>query len=246
MNIDKLLFIPTVGNVKETPNQFQDVWIGDIHGWLYEPYQDSSTPIILHCHGNAGNINNHYFDALSLARRIKMNIIIFDYRGYGKSKLKDNNHPSEDTIKRDAQTVYDWLVHYKLYNPNRIILYGKSMGGCAATHVAKRNMCRCLILDATFSSLYDVVESKPLGYILKFLCKTMFIKDIDICSDLKNISVNVLIIHSEIDEIIPYQCALKNSEHGYDLFTIKDKYHNGMLYHMEDEQLLGAIEKIVG
>ena len=77
-----------------------------LHGWFF-PLEEEC-PVILFCHGNAGNIS-HRLDNIRLLLSQKLQVFIFDYRGYGKSE----GTPSETGIYMDGLTAYDYLVEKK-------------------------------------------------------------------------------------------------------------------------------------
>ncbi|MFH1481327.1 MAG: alpha/beta fold hydrolase, partial [Pseudomonadota bacterium] len=62
-----------------------------LHGWFF-PLEKGS-PIILFCHGNAGNVS-HRLDNIKVLLDYGLQVFIFDYRGYGKSSA----NPSEKGI----------------------------------------------------------------------------------------------------------------------------------------------------
>ena len=70
--------------------EFEDVFFSaadgtKLHGW-YLP-GETGQPLVLFCHGNAGNIS-HRVDNLRLLRELGLAVFIFDYRGYGQSAGK--------------------------------------------------------------------------------------------------------------------------------------------------------------
>lgn len=227
---NKILFIPDTNHPGPPPNGFNEVYIHkSIHGWIYEPYSDA--PIILHCHGNAGNIR-YQDDMIRLCGIYKVNLLLFDYRGYGMSI---GGSPCASSIKSDAQVVYDWLVQDKSYAANNIIIYGTSMGGSAATHLAANNPCRCLILRSTFSCLQDVVEHQnwKMGWLIKLIIKHCKI-DIELHKELRRVTVPVMILHSPDDEVIPHECCdinVRNCDEVEYVRRIKiNGYHNDPVF----------------
>lgn len=200
---NKILFIPDTNHPGPPPSGFNEVYIDrSIHGWIYEPYSDA--PIILHCHGNAGNIR-YQDDMVRLCNIYRVNLILFDYCGFGMSA---GDNPKASSIKSDAQEVYNWLVQDKSYSPRNIIIYGTSMGGTAATHLAANNPCRCLVLRSTFSCLHDIVHHQDwkMGWFVKMIIRYGKI-DIELYKELRHVKVPVMIMHSPDDEIIPYECS---------------------------------------
>ncbi len=68
-----------------------------------------------------------------LYRGCNINILLFDYRGYGKSTGK----PSEAGLYTDAQAVYDYVRTRTDLNQEKIFFFGRSLGGAVALHLGK-------------------------------------------------------------------------------------------------------------
>ena len=76
----------------------------------------------------------HLLDSLELFHSLGLNCLAFDYRGYGDS----SGRPTEAGTYLDAQAAYDWLTGAKGIPPEQIILFGRSLGGSIAAHLAGR------------------------------------------------------------------------------------------------------------
>lgn len=66
---------------------------------------------------------------------IKCNILIVGYRGYGHSEGK----PEEIGIGNDGEAIFKFASTHKDINPDKIFLYGKSLGGAVAIKVARKH-----------------------------------------------------------------------------------------------------------
>ena len=131
--------------------EWRDVYLNTpdgqvLHGWFFPVAQDE--PVILFCHGNAGNIS-HRLDYIRLLTRMGFNVFIFDYRGYGKSSGK----PSEQGLYIDALCACDYLVNDEKIKPENIILLGRSLGAAAAIETATKMDARSLIVESGFLSI---------------------------------------------------------------------------------------------
>jgi fermentation-respiration switch protein FrsA (DUF1100 family) len=71
-----------------------------------------------------------------LYRACNINILLFDYRGYGKS----TGTPSETGLYTDAQAVYDYVRTRTDLNQDKIFLFGRSLGGAVALHLGKNKI----------------------------------------------------------------------------------------------------------
>ena len=120
-----------------------------LHGW-YVPHSNPQA-VVLFCHGNGGNIT-HRADALRMLHdRAGVTVLIFDYRGYGKSE----GTPNEAGVLADARAARAWLARKAGVAESRIVLMGESLGGAVAVDLATDG-ARALVLENTFSSLPDV------------------------------------------------------------------------------------------
>lgn len=150
-------------------------------------------PVILFLHGNAGHIG-HRWNKLKMLALLEAPIFIIDYRGYGRSE----GTPSEGGLYRDAEAAYAEL-QARGYNPDKIVLYGESIGGAVAIDLASKKPVRAVIVEDTFTSVPEVVRlSMP--FIPSFVMGTQM----NSLSKIAKVRAPVLIFHSRDDEIIPY------------------------------------------
>ena len=157
---DRLLFLPGVPSreVTMTPEAvglgFTNVTFStedgeQLDGW-YVPATNARATLV-HFHGNAGNIG-HRLELLLIFHRLGLNVVLFDYRGYGRS----TGSPGEEGIYRDAEAVWKFLTHTRGEAPQRIVLHGQSLGGAVAAHLAAKVRPAALILESSFTSAPDI------------------------------------------------------------------------------------------
>jgi len=173
-----------------------------LSGWFIP--SDSARGVILFCHGNAGNIG-HRLESIQIFHRLGLDILIFDYRGYGQSE----GTPSEQGTYEDASAAWRYLVEERQVNPIEIIVFGRSLGGAVASWLAQSQSPGALILESTFTSLPDIAASLypylPVRLLLRFKYNT--------AEYLGKVNCAVLIVHSRDDEIMPFS-------HGRRLFEM--------------------------
>jgi fermentation-respiration switch protein FrsA (DUF1100 family) len=163
-----------------------------ISGWFVPARAPRAT--ILFCHGNAGNIS-HRLEKINMLNFLDLNVFIFDYRGYGKSK----GSPSEKGLYLDAEAAYEYLVNRKNISPGEIIAYGESLGGSVAVDLAGRHELGGIIIEECFTSVRDMGKK-----IFPLIPASIYKSKFDSLAKIKNIRSPILIFHSIDDEIVPY------------------------------------------
>lgn len=161
---------------------------------------ESATGTALFCHGNGGNIC-YSLDVVETLNKLKLNVLLFDYRGYGKSE----GSPTETGTYIDAETAYQYLLKDKNVPEKEIIVIGRSLGAAIAANLAKNHKPRLLVLESGFSSTADVAAKQYPIFPVRLLCRYKY-KTADYVKDLK---CPLLVIHSPEDEIIPYSNGKK-------------------------------------
>jgi pimeloyl-ACP methyl ester carboxylesterase len=96
--------------------------------------RDAVRPVILHCHGNAVDLGNMMPMYDLLAKVLHVNVMAFDYSGYGQS----GGQTGVSACLQDISAVYGCLLHRYGRRPEEIVLYGQSVGSGPASWLAAR------------------------------------------------------------------------------------------------------------
>ena len=222
---DRFIFFPSqelIGTHSELGMEYQHVYFTSeehrLHGWFI-PGQGDVTWLWMH--GNGGNISHRLENIAMLNDRLGINIFIFDYRGYGQSEGK----PSEKGIYRDAESALAYLRSLPGVDRNRIVLFGRSLGGAVAVELATREGVAGLILESPFTSIPAMAKRAhpflPVGPLLR----TRY----DSLSKIGRISTPLLVLHGREDEIVPYEQGRELFEAAPDpktFHTIEGGGHN--------------------
>ena len=156
--------------------------------------------LVIFSHGNAGNIS-HRQDFYQTWRALGVNLLAYDYRGYGSSE----GRPTEDGTYQDLQAAIAWAKDQG-FDESRILLLGKSLGGGVSSQVAANQKVAGLILHSTFTSLPDLAKELFPWLPVKSLSKMQF----NTRRHLEHVTAPVMIIHSREDQLIGFQHAAAN------------------------------------
>jgi pimeloyl-ACP methyl ester carboxylesterase len=184
------------------PPNGEEVWIEtadrvQLYGWyLHADGHEDRPPAIVYFHGNGGNLSDVAWIGKSLARR-GFDVLLFDYRGYGRS---DGSTGDEKTLNLDADAAYGYVISRGL-PPDKIALYGQSLGTTTAVDLAWRRGCGALVLESGLSSASDLasVMLPSLPRWLHRIGRNRF----ESARKLTEIHCPVLITHGEPDDTIP-------------------------------------------
>ncbi len=165
-----------------------------LHAWYVAHPQARGT--LLFAHGNAGNIS-HRLDSVRTFHNLRLNVMIFDYRGYGSSSGK----PSEAGTYADADAAWKWLTDTRHIDPDSIILFGRSLGGAVIADLATRTRPAGVILESTFLSVPDMAARLYPWLPVRWLASFQY----DNGDKVPRIQSQLLILHSRGDEIIPFE-----------------------------------------
>jgi len=207
------------------PANFEEVFLkaedgATINALHFRADTDESKGVILYCHGNAGDLSRWgelYAEFLPQG----YDLFIYDYRGYGKSK----GDLSESAFYQDTELIYTHLR--RQYQPDDIIIYGRSLGSAMATYLATNVPCRKLILETPFSSVQDLFHAY-----YPFLPRIFFFRfKFNNKKYIQEVKAPVIIFQGTNDWIVPYSCAekLKPFLKEEDRFiTIEGGNHNNL------------------
>lgn len=201
-----------------------------LHGW-YLPAKGGQ-PTVLFFHGNAGNIS-HRLQTLSVLHRLGLNVLIIDYRGYGRSE----GSPSEAGTYLDAQAAWRYLVDGRGIARSQIVIFGRSLGAGVATWLANHYTPGALILESAFTSIPDLAAKLYPFLPARLLARFQY----DNHGLIGSIRCPVLVIHSRADEIIPFAHGLALYEAAREpkrFLAIQGSHNDGFLI-SADQYLTG-------
>ncbi|HSM11391.1 MAG TPA: alpha/beta hydrolase [Lysobacter sp.] len=173
-----------------------------LHGWYVpaaRPGMGEARGVLLFFHGNAGNIS-HRLESIALFNRLGLDVLIVDYRGYGRSTGK----PTEAGTYRDARAAWDYLVGERGIRPGRIVVFGRSLGGAVGAWLGSQlpaaETPAALIIESSFTSGADMARRLYPIFPAGLLTRLKY----PVVDYAARLNCPVLVVHSRDDEIIPY------------------------------------------
>jgi fermentation-respiration switch protein FrsA (DUF1100 family) len=186
----------------ELPHGAQTVWFTTadgirLHGWFFESMPTPADATIIYFHGNGGNIANVGWVGERFAVH-GFNVLLFDYRGYGESGGETRD---ESGLYADGDAALAYVLNERGVAPEKIVLYGQSLGTAVVVDLASRRNCGAVILESGLSSASDMATTSVpwLPRWLHFLGRNRF----ESARKLASVRAPILITHGDPDTIIP-------------------------------------------
>lgn len=187
---------------------------------------------ILFSHGNAEDLGQLY-PFLQLFHQQGFAILAYDYEGYGTSE----GNSTEKNTYHDIQAAYQYLTKTQGISPNRIIVFGRSLGTGPSVYLANESPIKALILESPFVSAYRVYTVIRIFPFDKY-------PNLDRISHLQ---IPLLVIHGTKDSIIPAWHGKKifEASNGFkQAYWVKGADHNN-IYDIAQENYWLAIHHFV-
>jgi len=158
----------------------------------YLPPRDGH-PVIAYFHGNGGHIG-YRAERLRWFARSGYGMLMVEYRGYGGNP----GTPSEAGLVADGAAALDFLDGEGIA-PNRLVIYGESLGSGIAVRLAAQREVASLILEAPFTSVAEVAQ-----YHYSFMPASVLVRDrFDSLAKIGDVKAPILVLHGERDRIVP-------------------------------------------
>jgi uncharacterized protein len=167
-----------------------------IVSWAIPAPSDSTGIWLLICHGNAGNLSQfgrpaHYAGL----RQLGLNLLAFDYRGYGESE----GVPTEEGLYKDAQAAYRYLREKMGVPPERIVVFGHSLGSAVAIDLVSRASTAGLIVEGSLTSAVERGQELYPFIPVRWIAASRYPS----IEKISRVTVPKLFLHAKGDEVIP-------------------------------------------
>ena len=149
-------------------------------------------PLLMFMHGN-GELADYWTEEFETARRWGVGVLLVEYPGYGRAR----GAPSEKSITESALALYDWAARDPRIDPDKIVAYGRSLGGGAAVRLAVNRPVAGMILESTFTRVAD--------FAARFMAPALLIRDpFNSRESLAKYRGPLLVLHGRNDTIVPF------------------------------------------
>jgi hypothetical protein len=243
--VEKQVFFPDT-TIEQTPADFdlpfEDIWFASsdsvrLHGWLIPA--SPSNHIFLFCHGNAGNIS-HRLDNVRLLNQRGISVFIFDYRGYGRS----NGRISEKGFYLDSEAAYQVARKWADQHKAKLVVFGRSLGGIAATHLGATKSCDGLILESTFTNMGAMARAH---YPLPF-AESLLKHRLNAVGEIDQVRAPILFFHGDKDRIVPIRLGrglFEAAPNPKEFIIIPGAGHNDT-YYVAGKDYFDKLESFLG
>lgn len=172
--------------------------------WVPAVASPADAPTMLFCNPNGGfyEFSNYQSEWLEFYTRAGVNIVLWNYRGYGRTK----GRPTPTRLKQDGVAIAEYLKRVR--GVERLGVHGESMGGMVAAHVARQIAVDFLFADRTFCSL-DAVARFGFGAVAYRLFRLLSCWDSDTAKDYMHAQCYKLVSSDPSDTMITDLASLK-------------------------------------
>ena len=203
-----------------------------------------SGPVILFFHGN-GEIVYDYDDIAPLYRRMGINFMPVDYRGYGRS----TGEPTVTGMMRDCHVIFDFLRNRLTVQGygGPFIIMGRSLGSASALELAAHyeDQIDGLVVESGFAYVRPLLQLLGVSPDILGIREEEGFRNID---KIRGFSKPTLVIHAEKDHIIPFSDgrALYEASPAENkrFLAIPGANHNDILFRGLQEYM-GAINELI-
>jgi fermentation-respiration switch protein FrsA (DUF1100 family) len=205
--------------------------------WYLPP--QNGHPVIAYFHGNGGHIG-YRAERLQWFARNGYGVLMVEYRGYGGNP----GTPSESGLVADGVAALDFLGAEGIA-PNRLVIYGESLGSGVAVPLAARRQVASVILEAPFTSVAEVAQ-----YHYSFMPAAALVRDrFDSLARIGEVKAPILVLHGERDRVVPLRfgrALFDAAPEPKELWLSRDAGHEDLVSYGAFEAVLDFLRRRVG
>lgn len=220
---------PAAWGLKFESIRFKSADDTPLHGWFIPAKGKTAKAAkgtVIFSHGNAGSISYHLGFCAWLAEA-SYNVIIYDYRGFGKSGGSVDRRGMIDDVK----AAFAYALKRPDIDTTRLVSYGHSLGGAQSVTALGETPVkglRAIVIDGAFAS-YQAM-ARVIGGQLGASLVTDELSPKDFVKKLT--PTPLLVVHGSRDEVVPFSQGLQLYETAAEpktLFEVKSGRHGTAL-----------------
>jgi uncharacterized protein len=205
--------------------------------WYRPP--DEGRPVVAYFHGNGGHIG-YRRERLRAFAVNGYGVLMLDYRGYGGNP----GAPTENGLYADGAAAVDFLGREGI-SPNRLVLYGESLGSGIAVTLAAQRAVAGLILEAPFTSVAEVAQ-----YHYSLVPASALVRDrFDSLTKISGVAAPILVLHGERDRIVPIRfgrALFDAAPEPKEFWVSREAGHESLMRFGAFEAVLRFLERRIG
>lgn len=202
----------------------------------YRPAATADRPTLVYFHGNAGHIGMRA-DKVRPYLQAGWGLLLVEYRGYGGNP----GRPDEPGLYADGRAALAFLDATGV-PPDRLVLYGESLGGAVAVQMATEHAAGALVLEAPLSSAGAVAQARyPI-----FPARWLVLDKYDSLAKITAVRIPLLLVHGERDSVIPPRLAralFEAAPEPKEAVFLPDAGHNDLHEHGLAELVLDFVNR---
>ena len=202
----------------------------NLHGVLLR--RPGAVATVLYFGGNAFHLDDSAKSLASQLASCPINLIVFDYRGYGRSE----GQPTVANMQIDALALFDQA--YAQF-PQGVFVHGHSLGSFVAAYVAQQRPVRGLVLEATANHPLGWAQANVPWYVQPFVSVEVnpSLQAIDNTKALAHFAQPGLVLVGSLDRVTPPALGRKVFDAmpgpAKELVLVEGAKHNDILSHGE-------------
>jgi fermentation-respiration switch protein FrsA (DUF1100 family) len=205
--------------------------------WYLPP--SNGRPVVAYFHGNGGHIG-YRAERLRWFARAGYGVMMAEYRGYGGNP----GAPTEFGLLTDGGAALDFLGGEGM-TPNRLVIYGESLGSGVAVPLAAQREVAALVLEAPFTSVAEVAQ-----YHYSFMPASALVRDrFDSRASIGHVKAPILVLHGEQDRIVPPRfgrALFDAASEPKELWLAREAGHEDLARYGAFEAVLDFLRRRVG
>jgi pimeloyl-ACP methyl ester carboxylesterase len=178
--------------------------------------------VVFFLHGNSGNLRDCLVD-LDAFRQVNFDVVMFDYRGYGKSS---GRIASEEQLRADVRAV--WAAFAGQYEGKRVVVSGQSLGTALAAGISAE-LCAAgrapdlTLLVSPYSSMRALAEE-----LYPWVPRKVLRYPLHTAEHAARLSGPLMLVHGDKDELIGihHSHALRTAAPAAQFFCVEGAGHS--------------------